>query len=486
MLISRFTTLLVASLLLTASNLYAQIADYELRFNGTTVVFQLTGSRVVNLGSTLTITGPNDFSRAQTFQTGQQIEFDTLGLSDGQYNYEVRALSGSRDRTEPAAANNRPKINTTRRSGVLTISVGQLISPGDAEVNTRDVVVTDDQIVIGNLCVGLDCVNGESFGLDTIRTKENNLRIRFQDTSNSASFPSNDWELAANESTNGGANQFSINDIDSGRVPFIVSAGAPNNTLFLDSSGKVGLGTRTPLVDLHSLNGNTPTLRLEQDGSGGFAAQTWDIGGNETEFFVRDNSNFVVPFRIAPGAPNSSLAIDGNGSVGIGTNNPAASLHLQESTVGPSIKLGNISANNREWDTGLLDSTGDYSIDDVDTVETELVVSAGGDLTISGSLISTRRNIVPKISANNRTSTGLIKGVSNNVGMSLAELNQYIAANQQLPGFEDSNGGHDVVAFQMQLLQTIQQLTLHTVEQQQQIEALQARLIELEQPSAKR
>jgi hypothetical protein len=70
----------------------------------------------------------------------------------------------------------------------------------------------------------------------------------------------------------------------------------------VDDGGRVGLGTSTPVVDLHVVSGDSPTLRLEQNGSSGFTPQTWDVAGNETNFFVRDvthSSN--LPFRIRPG-----------------------------------------------------------------------------------------------------------------------------------------------------------------------------------------
>jgi hypothetical protein len=51
-----------------------------------------------------------------------------------------------------------------------------------------DQVIPDDLIVQGSGCFGLDCVNNENFGFDTIRTKENNTRIQFDDTSTSAGF----------------------------------------------------------------------------------------------------------------------------------------------------------------------------------------------------------------------------------------------------------------------------------------------------------
>ena len=64
--------------------------------------------------------------------------------------------------------------------------------------------------ILGSLCVGDDCLAAESFGFDTLRLKENNLRIHFDDTSVAASFPANDWRLYANDSANGGSMRCSM------------------------------------------------------------------------------------------------------------------------------------------------------------------------------------------------------------------------------------------------------------------------------------
>jgi len=193
-----------------------------------------------------------------------------------------------------------------------------------------DNVILDDLIVDGSACIGQDCVNGESFGFDTIRLKENNLRIKFDDTSSSASFPSNDWQITANDSANGGANKFSIDDITGGRTPFTIEASAPSNSLYVDDGGRVGLGTSTPVVELHVVDGDSPTLRLEQNGSSGFTPQTWDIAGNETNFFVRDATNgSKLPFKIRPSAPTNSLYINTNGNIGFGTASPDATLDIE-------------------------------------------------------------------------------------------------------------------------------------------------------------
>ena len=200
------------------------------------------------------------------------------------------------------------------------VFAASLLAGGKA---AADQVIPDDLIVQGSLCVGLDCVNNESFGFDTIRLKENNTRIKFDDTSTSAGFPANDWQLTANDSASGGSSKFSIEDVTGAKIPFTITAGAATNSIFVDSGGRVGLRTSTPVLDVHIATSNTPGHRLEQNNSGGFSAQTWDIAGNEANFFVRDvTGGSLLPLRIRPGAPTSSLDISATGDVGIGTATP--------------------------------------------------------------------------------------------------------------------------------------------------------------------
>jgi len=65
-----------------------------------------------------------------------------------------------------------------------------------------DQFINDDLIVQGGLCVGLDCVNNENFGSDELKFKENNTRLTFGTAENVV--------MAANQSSSGGLNQFSI------------------------------------------------------------------------------------------------------------------------------------------------------------------------------------------------------------------------------------------------------------------------------------
>jgi hypothetical protein len=120
----------------------------------------------------------------------------------------------------------------------------------------KDQVIADDLIVQGSECVGFDCTNGESFGFATIKLKENNLRILFEDTS-VGSFPTNDWQLTANESSSGGRSCFFIEDITGATQPFFILAGAPTNSLYVHSDGNIGIGNNAPQDKLHISGGLT-------------------------------------------------------------------------------------------------------------------------------------------------------------------------------------------------------------------------------------
>jgi hypothetical protein len=274
--------------------------------------------------------------------------------------------------------------STAMTAGVLSL-VGTMAS--------ADQVFLDDIIVDGSACIGQDCSNGESFGFDTIRLKENNLRIKFDDTSVSASFPRNDWQLTANETSNGGQNKFSIDDITGGRTPFTIEAAAPTDSLYVDD-GRLGFGTDTPVVNLHVKEGNTPTLRLEQDGSSGFTAQTWDVAGNEANFFVRDATNgSKLVFRVKPGAPDASIYIDADGDIGMGTTSPDADMEISTSESFVFTRLTALGGSNPNDSADITytsgsANTGEIRYNIVDGDNQEMALSADGVLSLSGTCIN--------------------------------------------------------------------------------------------------
>jgi hypothetical protein len=318
---------------------------------------------------TLRVMTPDGALFERDYTSAPSFRLQDLGgkIQDGKYTYELRItpkisdsvkqqLAAAREAGDDAAAEKIQRAAGIGRelmqSGTLTVTNGSFAN-GDAieppaggggrvkaatstgttaavprKISPEDIVQADDVIIQGSLCVGLDCVNNESFGFDTIRLKENNTRIKFDDTSTSTGFANHDWQLTANDSASGGANKFSIEDITAATVPMTITGSAPTNSIFVDSSGRVGFHTATPVLDLHVATGNTPAMRIEQNTSGGFAAQTWDVAGNEANFFVRDvTGGSRLPFRIRPGAPTSSIDISASGNVGVGTASPSERLH---------------------------------------------------------------------------------------------------------------------------------------------------------------
>lgn len=324
----------------------------------------------------LRVVGPGGFLHDQNFDTGKPA-FNLAGTpGDGRYNYELifgripdarlkAAFAGGEFGEDGSAADRRLIASVAALqatySGSFLVVAGEIVrpdlkelplqpglnsakAPGGTVGGPKDVVTADDAIIQGSLCAGLDCVNNESFGFDTIRLKENNTRISFNDTS-VPPFPTNDWTIRANSSASGGESFLGFVDRgasnpadETGTIVFSVAAGAPANSIKVDSAGRVGFRTSTPVLDLHTNTGNTPAIRLEQNSSGGFTAQTWDIAGNEANFFVRDvTGGSRLPLRIRPGAPTSSIDIAASGNVGIGTSSPGAKLTVS----GGSIRLDN-------------------------------------------------------------------------------------------------------------------------------------------------
>ena len=259
-------------------------------------------------GLVLTVSGPaGDFR--QEFKAGETPSFslfDAAGfhVPDGSYAWEIRVtprIDGATLARNKAARElglssvavglrgSEASPEEGVQSGFFAVKDGAAIVAGQVEsaraatggsgsttgsstaITAADQVIPDDLIVQGSLCVGFDCVNNENFGFDTIRLKENNLRIKAEDTS-VGTFPTQDWQLTFNDSASGGASKFSVESITTPRVPFTIIAGAASNSIFVDSTSHVGLRTSTPVLDLHINTSNTPAIQLEQNSSGGFTA----------------------------------------------------------------------------------------------------------------------------------------------------------------------------------------------------------------------
>ena len=231
-------------------------------------------------GATLIVSGPDGFLSRQEFDSASAAAFQIDGdMLDGTYSYELilhpkvnRATLEAMDEARVTgdavmaeylgAVNNIEPVAGTfavRNGAIVTeqlVESASAVSHGASGLqNTSDAaslenvsaaaqVFTTDVIVQGSECVGFDCVSSESFGFDTLRLKENNLRIHFNDTSSSASFPGNDWRITINDSTNGGAEYFAVEDATGGKIPVQASRLARSTTPCTSSAaGDVGVGT---------------------------------------------------------------------------------------------------------------------------------------------------------------------------------------------------------------------------------------------------
>lgn len=341
----------------------------------------------------------------------------------------------------------------------------------------------------GNLCVGLACFASESQGSDTLRLKSTSVQLHFEDTSTS-SLSDLDWRIRVNDSA---SEFFAISQAVPNRTPFRINGGAPTNALFVSGSGNLGLGTSNPQQTLHLLRGDSPVLRLEQDGSAGFDPRTWDVGGNEINFFVRDPVADLLSFRIMRGAPSNALVVSGTGNTGIGVAFPSAPLHIvrDQSNNVPHVLVETQRSNGRAeiWfadgrtdtdnDALRLQLKGDaFNITFNGTGGAELAISKAGDVTVPrGDLLVPNGGVV-------------VGGQGLNVPdyvfapdyalMPLSDMAAFIAEHSHLPHIPSATDvkahGLDVVDMQLALLRTVEEQALYILELRAAIDALNARL----------
>lgn len=97
-------------------------------------------------------------------------------------------------------------LKNPKNHKLLILAVAALVSLGPMTV-MADQVINDDLIVVGNACIGTDCSNGRVFDTGPLVLQENNTRLTLGGAG--------EFRLAANESTNGGLNEFRIDSFQS-------------------------------------------------------------------------------------------------------------------------------------------------------------------------------------------------------------------------------------------------------------------------------
>jgi hypothetical protein len=325
-----------------------------------------------------------------------------------------------------------------------------------------------------------------------------------------------DWRITA-DTVN-----FRIFDGQTSRTPFRITVGAPEGAVFVSGSGNFGLGTLEPMSQLHLANGDTPTVRLEQNNSIGNTPYTWEVGGNEFNFFVNDvTGGGDRPFLIIPGAPESSLHVAGNGNIGLQTPNPQGNLHIFGAAnqdvfngIGPDLGANGTALNFGYSGSSFGVGSGFFNVRPAPgsvapnpslrfaTANVQrMIITNTGRIGIGTLAPSQLLDVAGNVRADSFIAGSMTLNVPDYVFAKnyklrpLSELAAYITKEQHLPEIpsakEIQQQGININEFQMQLLKKVEELTLYTLQQAQvnqvqarQIKTLRAQLTQLKRGQA--
>ncbi|HEX5719809.1 MAG TPA: hypothetical protein VF179_26885 [Thermoanaerobaculia bacterium] len=392
----------------------------------------------------LTIAGPEGLWLRKEFAAGQPASLDLFDqggsqLPDGAYSYELQFV--------PRQAGDRSE-RPLRQSGSFAVrqesfaaSFEERKTPGDAEPATkpkiRNVtaateVIPEDLVVQGNACVGDLCTSVSPFVALQL-TSDVGVGIFFEDVNNPISW-ARDWLLQAN-GFQGDNDRFFLADIDAGTIPVSVYGDSPENTLVL-RSGKVGIGTAVPGAQLH-LSSTATSDAFAGAGPDPVSGPALNFGygggsfGRGAGFFnVRPDASATAPnpsIRFAT-ANVERMILTNTGSVGIGTSTPSSKLHVN---------------------SGDIRVSGGSFIDD------------GTTLNVPDFVFEPDYRLMP-----------------------LDELRAFVSREKHLPNVPSADDvkkdGLNLSQVQMRLLEKVEELTLYTLKQDEQIKAQQARIDELQ------
>ena len=298
-----------------------------------------------------------------------------------------------------------------RLSHALTLSTC-LALPLPALAQT---VLSGDYSIDGFLCVGNACTGSETFdAFDDLKIKGSAIGILFEDTEGSST---HDWRLQANATNE---DSFFLRDVTDGTTPFKILGFAPDNSLFVDSDGEIGLGTSVPQARLHVETTASSGIRINRSNTSA-GQQAWEtyIDPNG-KFAILDATNTTAPIGISPGTPSGALlfgstrtvfnnasedfnfevrgqayrplifANAGTGRVGIGTDGPDAPLEVSSNETFSYFRItAEQAAINKSVDvtfTGGPLGTGELRYNIVDGDGPEMKLNANGDIEIGGTL----------------------------------------------------------------------------------------------------
>jgi hypothetical protein len=285
------------------------------------------------------------------------------------------------------------------------------------------------------------------------------------------------WNISSGGSAGGQgpSGNLSIYDVTEGVTRFTI-----------DPSGGIGIGTTSPSVLLHlhrGLGDLEAAVQMEDTEPGG---RSWKILTTPAGWLSGGLSIYDVS------VDQSRIVIDSAGNVGIGTTNPSALLHVRHSSnadFAAFIQNGGGSGKGLRIQSASPGDTAPILQIEDNSGNLRFVAQANGNVGIGTPGPRDRL----EVSGGNIRVTGgsfIDDGTTLNVPdyvfdedyalMSLEELQAYLQEHKHLPNVpsaEDVNhNGLNISQFQMRLLEKVEELTLYTISQDQQIQAQQTRI----------
>ena len=130
-----------------------------------------------------------------------------------------------------------------------------------------------------------------------------------------------------------------------------INTSVPDDSLVIDSSGNVGIGTSSPGVKTHIYDASNVSLKVESGGANYTEFNLTNTSASYTIGIRPDVSNALV-IRDANATANR-VAIDSSGNVGIGTTTPSAKLTITETSNANSIVIRNADTNGSNLQFGI-------------------------------------------------------------------------------------------------------------------------------------
>ncbi len=396
--------------------------------------------------ATLVVVGPKGFRIERRYRRGEPIVLDlaslrssddqSLSYPNGQYKWELR-VDWAPQAGVGKAMTSQPMTSLTRTggsgaaepvtrsdSGRFVVEDGAIKAETDASegasvsrggkptavIKTTNTggnhFVGDLTVASGGVCSG--CSDGDSdLHVGELLVKDPIPYITMRDTNDDQlwRWSSNLGPLTLNSDRLAGGSQ---------TAPLVVENDAPNDSLFFDSTGPLGMGTTTPLsnvtLTLFPTPANPFSSGIALANTNASAGHPFLLYQNGEGYFgiAHEYNSEVTPFAIYKDATANRLIISGD-NVGIGTFSPDRLLKVEgtdqtttrvqvTNTSGTTaqrilFKLENNGPTNFAIDNTAISSQWTFAVTNTGFAISkdgsgvqEMVVTGGGNMTIAGTL----------------------------------------------------------------------------------------------------